>query len=1515
MEINVEFGPCPFERLTTAKTIHRSTEDILTQQESSETISGRLYFGQHGSDVKHMPFVLKEQETSVDDILSIFLDEWRAPTPKILLFVIAPSKESMSETLRKSQYLLVKGLIAALNTTEMWLCTNALYEGFTKELSMAVQNELSRRRILLDSKPEMSISSFPETALIGICPQDSLNFSHKFEPSLIPITDTTTEKTKGKYTVSKYFDYFIFEKDQSKHFKGIQDFVLAFAKCLKDKLRFERQTENNYGMNSIRAYEMPLLSILFHGEVSDIHLILGLIKNRLPVVIIEGSGGLADILAFAYHQITCRPESSHFAEYTEVVLKPLLCRKINQFYPDISRFNISVRHFCEKIFDCFRHYKQQEQVFLSLLTLRDLEKKYEQLPSHLLRSLFKSKGSEKIKNSFQIKNDLFLAMDWNCPNVASTEIFAMDPTNKFQIDRETFFRALTKPHREEFISIFLNQGFELHKFLDSTTLLHLFQDSLTHNFFRLIIWEGVLGYGATAELSRYFIDSKLVLLLEELTGIPFLINTYELDWHSRRVYDNRTPQEAERKALAVLALWGILSYKADLVKILWKYSEQPVHLALVCSMILRRLLQYVDDLSLKNEIEKQSEEFSIMASNLITACYEKLPPRALDLLCDRNLIWCHKPVLEIAAFAKDRRFIATSCCQKYLDNVFMGNLKVRDLPYGDVTIPLWLKIILTNFLIFPMYLWIDFDTDQDSQTLRNLPLKNRQGIARNKDSRSKQNLSSFKTKSRSLSFWQKLYYLYTAPISIFWVSHAFYLIFLIFFSLAVIWPACGSLYLDFIICFWTAVIIMDSIYHVIKLQNQYTSMPLAFKCAEIILMSVFLLCYVFGRIVRYRYFMSPYHAKVMLCVALLYFHYRIIVIAFPISAALGPMLSRIRRMIFVDFAGFMRVTALIVISNGIVIHATIYPDFPLGGELARRAFYDAMIAFFLTPADHFGNPDHKCIRLSKNPKTHTYFGIPENVCKVGRYYLPQCPNPGIWPYIFGLQYLLFLKLVLLTILIALFSNTEMKMGSLGIYIWKYQRYELVVDFSNRLAFPAPLSPISYFWMLIKYLWGIFHPRAIEKAEDSLLDENDYLYWKNLASSFVMEKKDKGDKKEKTEDRMVKIFALTQALHRQRDSIKDLESMLLKLEIQVKNAHKYLTSNMLEVSLKERILAKNVPQIFSRISPYPFTSISRFPVADNHVTWDRSWNSYDPIAYNMPTEDFPSELRPFVDVDIQMRREIEGEDFQMPVFKWNTSIITPVGLYLNRKSWIKGKFDKEFKYDLDAEGLPMNPFGRTGLRGRGALPRWGPNHYVYVIVTRWHEMEWVSYRNYLEVVLYLLDTDIILPGGFVSTENTYLPIQSLLQCDERWNSEADMIVFFESLSKEEQESVVTPKIAETASDKSLGALDTLKKESLSKLKTRVVKEEDKMTEEELNKPFIYERIRKGYLDEATNTDQAWCEAEVWHFHYKAFNRVEEKFKAVMLWLVLTEDVLGKVPPGQAALLHSVAKKMKAVLEVT
>lgn len=39
-----------------------------------------------------------------------------------------------------------------------------------------------------------------------------------------------------------------------------------------------------------------------------------------------------------------------------------------------------------------------------------------------------------------------------------------------------------------------------------------------------------------------------------------------------------------------------------------------------------------------------------------------------------------------------------------------------------------------------------------------------------------------------------------------------------------------------------------------------------------------------------------------------------------------------------------------------------------------------------------------------------------------------------------------------------------------------------------------------------------------------------------------------------------------------------------------------------------------------------------------------------------------------------------------------------------------------------DGRPLNPLGRTGLKGRGILGKWGPNHAADPIVSRWKVVE-------------------------------------------------------------------------------------------------------------------------------------------------------------------------------------------------
>ena len=86
----------------------------------------------------------------------------------------------------------------------------------------------------------------------------------------------------------------------------------------------------------------------------------------------------------------------------------------------------------------------------------------------------------------------------------------------------------------------------------------------------------------------------------------------------------------------------------------------------------------------------------------------------------------------------------------------------------------------------------------------------------------------------------------------------------------------------------------------------------------------------------------------------------------------------------------------------------------------------------------------------------------------------------------------------------------------------------------------------------------------------------------------------------------------------------------------------------------------------------------------------------------------------------MQTRDPGLKLKFPDYHWNSQQIDSNGLSVNRISWQINSDGTSSCYKLEDNFLPLNPFGRTGLRGRGSLPRWGPNHYIIFAITRWQK---------------------------------------------------------------------------------------------------------------------------------------------------------------------------------------------------
>ncbi|XP_055608307.1 ADP-ribose pyrophosphatase, mitochondrial [Uranotaenia lowii] len=126
------------------------------------------------------------------------------------------------------------------------------------------------------------------------------------------------------------------------------------------------------------------------------------------------------------------------------------------------------------------------------------------------------------------------------------------------------------------------------------------------------------------------------------------------------------------------------------------------------------------------------------------------------------------------------------------------------------------------------------------------------------------------------------------------------------------------------------------------------------------------------------------------------------------------------------------------------------------------------------------------------------------------------------------------------------------------------------------------------------------------------------------------------------------------------------------------------------------LAAMIPGVYKhwncRNNVYPRSDVRRYPVPDESVFWTASYPDYQP---------------PVHEADVLKGKEWADLDIDDPNFKakWNQ-----LDGNVNRVSFVG-------EYEV-LNGYPQNMFGRTGLRGRGLLGRWGPNHAADPVVTRW-----------------------------------------------------------------------------------------------------------------------------------------------------------------------------------------------------
>lgn len=223
--------------------------------------------------------------------------------------------------------------------------------------------------------------------------------------------------------------------------------------------------------------------------------------------------------------------------------------------------------------------------------------------------------------------------------------------------------------------------------------------------------------------------------------------------------------------------------------------------------------------------------------------------------------------------------------------------------------------------------------------------------------------------------------------------------------------------------------------------------------------------------------------------------------------------------------------------------------------------------------------------------------------------------------------------------------------------------------------------------------------------------------------------------------------------------------------------------------------------YSHTGIYPGGGPKRCHVPDRCRPWSTSF-PYSPPEYTAPS--------------VLKSPEWADNPAQLALLKFNE---VDEGCKVDRRSFLG-------TYQVEAN-MPLNPVGRTGIRGRGLLGRFGPNHAADPIVTRWCRdpvtLEPLTYAG-LPMLQFVAvrrrDTgDWAIPGGMVE------PGESLSQ----------------TLQKEFGEE----------------ALNTKEKDA------RHVKQLEERVKAFFERQSVV--VYRGYVDDQRNTDNAWIETVAMNFH--------------------------------------------------
>uniref|UniRef100_A0A3P9BMC4 non-specific serine/threonine protein kinase n=1 Tax=Maylandia zebra TaxID=106582 RepID=A0A3P9BMC4_9CICH len=1055
---------------------------------------------QGGSHSYRAKYVRLSHDTRPDSILRLMLKEWHMELPKILISVHGGVQNF--DLHPRIKQVIGKGLIKAAVTTGAWILTGGVNTGVAKHVGDALKEHCSR--------------SSKKICTIGIAPWGVIeNRNDLIGRDIIAPYQTLLNPLSKLNVLNSLHSHFLLVDDGTVGKYGAE-------------VTLRRELEKHINLQKIHArigQGVPVVALIFEGGPNVILTVLEYLQESppVPVVVCEGTGRAADILAYVHKQTE---EGGGLPDGVETDIIATIKKTFNFSQGEAI-------HLFQTLMECM---KSKELITVFHISSEE----HQDIDVAILRALLQGTNASAF-------DQLVLTLAWDRVDIAKNHVFVYGQQLLVSSLEQAMLDALVMD-RVDFVKLLIENGVSMHRFLtisrleelyntkqppNNPTLLHLVRDvkqsHLPPNYKITLIDVGlVIEYLMGGTYRCNYTRKRFRIIYNNLHGNsrrsgrhtagPGLRKSHEsfsmqADKKEKTRHNHfiktaqpykpksSTEQKQKRSKEEIvdiddpetrrfpypfneLLVWAVLMKRQKMSLFLWQHGEENMAKALVACKLCRSMSyeakksDVVDDTS--EELKEYSNEFGRLAVDLLEQSFRQDETMAMKLLTYELKNWSNSTCLKLAVSSHLRPFVAHTCTQMLLSDMWMGRLNMRKNS--------WYKVIL-SILVPPAILLLEYkskaemahipQSQDDHQMTMEDSEHNFQNIAEDiqmdvfKETRSHDHVetkSDMEThvRSRKLPLTRKIYAFYHAPIVKFWSNTLFYLGYLMLYTYVVLvkmsqWPTLQEWVV--IVYIFTAAI--EKIREMFMAEAGKISQKIKVWFSEYFNVSDFLAIVTFfiGCGLRLGGGDAFGPGRTVYCLNIIFWYVRLLDFL-TVNQQAGPYVMMIAKMVANMFY-IVVIMAIVLLSYGVPRKAILYPNEEPSWTLAKDVVFQP---YWMMYGEVYAYEIDVCANNSDQSV--------KSLCTAGVWLTPFLQAV----YLF-VQYILMVNL-----LIAFFNNVYMQVKSISNLVWKYQRYHFIMAYHEKPVLPPPFILLCHIYSLFcmcrkRKKENIYGPKLFLTEED------------------------------------------------------------------------------------------------------------------------------------------------------------------------------------------------------------------------------------------------------------------------------------------------------------------------------------------------------------------------------------------------------------------------------------------------